>query len=69
MKRIFENAWMRIEEDGGQHCLKYNSGDLTNSQKEIFISEEDALIAQQSNLAAENIIHKYFNLETRGESK
>ena len=63
MDIIFEDTWIKIGIVDGKHCIRYNSGDLTNSIKEVFVSEEDAGIAQRSSQDAMNVINKYYNLE------
>jgi len=63
MEIIFENYWMKIRKAENKYSIQYNSGDLIDSTREIDISEEDAIIAQQSEKDAYNVIIKHQNIE------
>lgn len=63
MEIIFENYWMRISRTRDKYNIKYNSGDLMDSVREIEVSEEDALLAKQSDKDANSVIIKYQNIE------
>ena len=59
---LFENDWTEIVEEMGQYFIRYNSGDLVNSKKEILVSKEDANLAQKSEKDETDVIIKYQNL-------
>jgi len=59
MDRIYEGFGIEIFADGEKRYLKYDAGHFNIVYKTIEISLEDALIAQQSEKDAYNIIVKY----------
>ena len=67
MNTIFKNDWMEIYTCNNAYFIKYNSGDLINSIREIEVSEEDAKRAQESGEAAYHIILHYDNIAMYGE--
>lgn len=63
MEVIYEKDWMQIFNNDEQYIIRYNSGDLMNSMRDISVTKADALKAQESDQMAYEIILKYQNLE------
>ncbi len=63
MEIVYKNDWMQIIKKYEQYIIRYNSGDLINSIREIKVSEADALKAQKNEQSAYEVILKYQNLE------
>jgi len=62
MEIVYKNDWMQIIKKGEQYIIRYNSGDLINSIREIKVLKADALKAQKSEQSAYEVILKYQNL-------
>jgi hypothetical protein len=60
---LYKNDWMLILEEDEKYSIRYNSGDLVNSIKEIVVSKSDAIKAQKSDQNAYEVIIKYQNLQ------
>jgi len=65
MEMIFKNDWIKIIKNLDSYIIQYNSGDLTNSVKEVAVSRQDAEIAQESEQSAYEVILKYQNIENK----
>jgi|GEM_PF-2779528 len=65
MEIVFQNDWMKIIKNLDVYIIQYNSGDLTNSVKEVVVSRQEAEIAQESEQSAYDLILKYQNLENK----
>jgi len=62
MEILFKNDWLQIGKENDSYEISYNSGDHINSIQKIEVSKEDAMLAQQSDRDAENVIIKYQNI-------
>lgn len=63
MEIINKKDWMQIFKNDDQYIIRYNSGDLINSIKDIVVSKADAQKAGESDQAAYEVILKYQNLD------
>jgi hypothetical protein len=63
LKKIFEDYGIEIFADGDKRHIRYDDGGIVAHFNVIEVSEEDALLAQQSDEDAYNVIIKYQNIE------
>ncbi len=64
---IYKDDSMEIFEHNGIYTIRYDSGDHFGTIREIEVTEEEAMRAQESEEAAERIIIHHQNIELFGE--
>ena len=69
MITIYRNYWLEIFKDDERYVIRYNSGDHFDSIREIEVTEEDAMRAQEGDEAAYWVITHYKNVEQFGEEE
>lgn len=69
MTIIYKNGWMEIFECDGKYFIRYDSGDHFGRIRELEVTKEDALRAQEGDEAAYWVLTHYENVEQFGEEE
>ncbi len=67
MITIFKNGYMEILKDESRYVIRYDSGDIGGTIREVEVTEEEAIRAQESDDAAYWVIIHHRNIERLGE--